>query len=313
MIRRYCVGDLLPVSAHRAFTLVESTVSLLIVAGMLVAALNMVGSAARARQIQTAQGRGLALAGNLMTEILCTRYKDQDSTSTSGPEPDEANGSRAYFDDVDDYDNWFASPPQTKNGMTLADYDGWTRKVNVTFADPMQPAQNSGSDSGLKRITVSVTSDKNVETKLVALRAENGAYEYTIARDTTLVGSVGVTLQIGQAGPAVVSGINLLNEVEGEALDGNEQANHPPEAVATGMPLMGNVPLTVTFSGAGSSDPDPDDTMTYTWDFGDGNSDNGETIVHTFMQQGMCDVTLTVSDNHGATDTASLTVKVQGM
>lgn len=265
---------------QRAFTMAESVVSLVVVAGMMVAALNMVGSAARARQIQTAEGQGLALANHLMTEILQTQYEDQDdSASTFGPEPDEVDGTRANFDDVDDYNGWVASPPRTKGGTPFTEYNGWVRKVSVHYANAMQPDADSYSDTGLKRITVEVTSDKNVKTTLVALRAENGAYDHTVAGDaTTYVGSVGVTLQIGPTSPAVVSGINLLNEAKGEASIEEAQTNRPPVAIATGMPLFGSAPLAVTFSAAGTSDPDPDDTLTYTWDFGDGNSDNGETI-----------------------------------
>ena len=52
--------------ARRGFTLAEAMVSMLVVSVMLVAALDMVGSSARTRQVQVSGGRALALASDLM-------------------------------------------------------------------------------------------------------------------------------------------------------------------------------------------------------------------------------------------------------
>jgi len=303
--------DSRPASTRRAFTMAESVISLVVVSGMMVAALNMVGSSARTRQVQVSESRGLALANHLMTEIICNHYEDPNADGMAG-DPPGGEHTRANFDDLDDYNGWTASPPQTKGGNPLAGYDGWVRKVSVTFADPFQPDGDSYTDQGLKRITVTVTSDKNVETTLTALRAADGAYEHAIAGDTTTyVGSVGATLQIGEAGPAVVSGINLLNEAAGTGtVEEEPPVNNPPVAVAMGAPQQGYEPLTVMFSGVGSYDPDPEDTLTFSWDFGDGVNDAGESVQHTYWDDGAFMVTLTVSDNHGATDTAPLVVKV---
>jgi PKD repeat protein len=60
----------------------------------------------------------------------------------------------------------------------------------------------------------------------------------------------------------------------------------------------------VTFSASGS-DPDGD-PLTYTWDFGDGTTDQGATLFHTFYDEGQFKVTLTVSDGRGGTATDSV-------
>lgn len=76
--------------------------------------------------------------------------------------------------------------------------------------------------------------------------------------------------------------------------------NNPPVAVASGSPLAGPAPLTVTFSAAGSSDPDPGDTLTYFWTFGDGGpeqSTTGTTIQHTYATGGRYTATLRVRDD----------------
>ncbi|TWD83284.1 PKD repeat protein [Kribbella amoyensis] len=62
--------------------------------------------------------------------------------------------------------------------------------------------------------------------------------------------------------------------------------------------------LACDFSGTGSSDPDGS-IATYEWDFGDGSTATGATPSHTYTAPGSYTVTLTVTDNEGATGTDS--------
>ncbi|HYU90690.1 MAG TPA: PKD domain-containing protein [Gemmatimonadales bacterium] len=85
--------------------------------------------------------------------------------------------------------------------------------------------------------------------------------------------------------------------------------NHPPTA-APGGPYSGTEGGAVSVSGSGSSDPDGD-ALTYAWSFGDGGTGSGATPSHTYADNGMFVVTLTVTDSHGAasspvTTTASI-------
>lgn len=64
---------------------------------------------------------------------------------------------------------------------------------------------------------------------------------------------------------------------------------------------------TVSFSGAGSYDPDGD-RLTYAWTFGDGTSATGPTPTHTYASTDAQQATLTVTDQLGATGSASVTV-----
>jgi PKD repeat protein len=66
--------------------------------------------------------------------------------------------------------------------------------------------------------------------------------------------------------------------------------------------------LTVTFADLSS---DPDGTVTsWLWELGDGNSSADQHPVHTYGGAGSYDVTLTVTDNEGATDSETRTVSV---
>jgi len=80
--------------------------------------------------------------------------------------------------------------------------------------------------------------------------------------------------------------------------------NQAPTAEAGG-PYSGEAGVEVSFSSAGSSDPDG--TVTgWDWNFGDGGSSGSENPTHVYAAPGHYTVTLTVTDNLGATgvDTA---------
>ncbi|MET3811360.1 PKD domain-containing protein [Arthrobacter sp. UYEF3] len=63
--------------------------------------------------------------------------------------------------------------------------------------------------------------------------------------------------------------------------------------------------LTASFEGSGSSDPDGT-VVSYAWDFGDGSAPgNGATAQHSYSAAGTYNVTLTVTDDKGATNTAA--------
>ena len=115
---------------RRGMTLIEAVISMMIVAVMMVAALQTVGTTARHRQAQASLRRGPALARDLISEILPNRYVDADAGAVFGPETGEAvSGNRAGFDDVDDYHGWAESTIQAKDGTALSDLAGWSRSV----------------------------------------------------------------------------------------------------------------------------------------------------------------------------------------
>jgi len=66
----------------------------------------------------------------------------------------------------------------------------------------------------------------------------------------------------------------------------------------------------ITFNASASNDPDGGWIVSYDWDFGDGTTDSGMIVDHTFAMVGSYTVNLTVFDNDGlnGTATASLTI-----
>jgi len=84
-----------------------------------------------------------------------------------------------------------------------------------------------------------------------------------------------------------------------------EPINQPPVASFT----YDSVDLTCDFDGSGSYDPDGN-INTWEWIFDDGGTGSGELVSHSYVEAGTYTVTLTVTDNEGATDTDTQEVTV---
>ncbi len=155
----------------RAFTLIEAVGSVLIVAVMFVAVMSTVGAARMSQYKMSGRSRGTALAQDLMAEIVQASYEDPDGPSAGiGLDASELTASRATFDDVDDYDGWFASPPQQRDGTAMQELPGWSRQVAVAWINTIDTTAGVGAETGAKRITLTVKHNGMVMAYRVAIR-----------------------------------------------------------------------------------------------------------------------------------------------
>jgi len=88
--------------------------------------------------------------------------------------------------------------------------------------------------------------------------------------------------------------------------------NHPPTA-APGGSYQGNEGTSVAFDGSGSIDLEGG-ALTYAWTFGDGGTATGVSPTHTYSDNGVFTVTLTVTDAMGASsDPVSTTALIANL
>jgi len=115
-----------------------------------------------------------------------------------------------------------------------------------------------------------------------------------------------VTLTVTDDDEATASGYQSI-----EVLVTAPSDNNPPTARFTVSPSYGNSPLTVQFDASLSRDTDGS-IERYGWDFGDGKTGSGMIIAHMFAAVATTNitVTLTVTDDGGATGTTTAVITV---
>ncbi|MBI5867449.1 MAG: S8 family serine peptidase, partial [candidate division Zixibacteria bacterium] len=136
-----------------------------------------------------------------------------------------------------------------------------------------------------------------------ALIWSTGSYTTASAVRTRLTSTC---TDIGAAGFDNYFGDGLINADAATA--GGGGGNQPPVANANG-PYSGTAGTAVSFSSAGSSDPDGS-IASYSWSFGDGGTSTLANPTHTYAAAGTYNVSLTVTDNLGATGSNSTTATI---
>lgn len=86
--------------------------------------------------------------------------------------------------------------------------------------------------------------------------------------------------------------------------------NLPPVAVMTTSDTQGMAPFEISFDGSESYDEDGH-IASYEWNFGDGSSQSGPVVTHTYDTAGSFTATLTVTDDSGASHTDQVSVEIQ--
>ncbi len=148
--------------------MVEAVFSVALVGGLVVVSLDTLGGSKMAQRNLGEHAVGQLLASALMSEILNQSYQDPTQTALFGPELSES--SRSTFDDVDDYSGWSASPPQNRDGTVIPGLTGWSQAVQILVVDPANLSTKRLTDTGVKRITVTITHNNVVAATLTGVK-----------------------------------------------------------------------------------------------------------------------------------------------
>jgi type II secretory pathway pseudopilin PulG len=198
--------------SRTAFTLVEALMAVVIVSGVLVAALGTFGAIGKARKNQVERTAAYGLANRLLADVMQCYFKDPDNSgNTFGLEGGEV--ARGTFDDVDDYNGYTTSPPTMRDGTVMTGYSDWTHSVQVSCVTPDQPtvAIATSGTQVLKLITVKVTTAGGLSVTLRGLRAADGAYEQLPTSTTNYLTWTGVAAKVGDGGKTIYGGAHPLN------------------------------------------------------------------------------------------------------
>ncbi len=103
--------------------------------------------------------------------------------------------------------------------------------------------------------------------------------------------------------------VTVFDEDGGEGNDTfTATVNNIPPTVEAGGDQTVNEGTVVNFNG-GATDPGVNDVLTYNWNFGDGNNAPGQNVSHTYGDNGIFNVVLTVNDgDDDGTDNLTVTV-----
>ena len=174
-----------PTRRRRGITLIESliAVSLTTLAGS--ALLSTIGSTVQISTDSTYTAIAQGLADQLMDEVSAAKFPRTGSSMTSGGQ------GRTGFDDLDDYNGWNASPPQTRDGMPIG-----TERMTAGSTSMSRPTSFQPAPTFVSRFRQQVTVEKIAEvsggswvvvTSTTSLRRVTVTISYTDARNQTKV------------------------------------------------------------------------------------------------------------------------------
>lgn len=203
------------------YTLVEVLIASALVGVVLAGALDGMGGAARTWLAAGEAVDADALARQLLDEVLAQSYSEPDYEDADaapwGIDAGETAYDRGTFDDLDDYDDWSASPPVTRAGATIDGYSGWSRSVVVRKLKKRKVndfRDDGDDDHGSRQVTVTVSDGAGQSLTLEAVRANRGGAEQALGVTNEFVTGVEVLLKPSGSDPVFMA-TQLLNHAEG--------------------------------------------------------------------------------------------------
>jgi len=149
-------------SSCRGFSYVEVLLSTVILSILMVSALRLFGNLGMSRYHTFRQDFAETLALEMIKEIKELPYQDPVNDAEFGHGVDEQGSDRSNYDDIDDYHNWSACPPQERDGTSLDQFANVTRSVAVRYVCADDFTQPAAGDEGFKEITITISQDNRI-------------------------------------------------------------------------------------------------------------------------------------------------------
>jgi len=150
----------------RGFSLVESMLAVLVLSLIAVLAMEAAGNSARVQKTLVDKQLADRLADSLLAEITSKSYPGATT-------PAALPTTRGSYTRIDQYAAFDESPPTFRSGENANLAATWRRTVELSFIDPADPTRTVPTDSGLRRISITVLRDSTVLSQRVALRGRD--------------------------------------------------------------------------------------------------------------------------------------------
>ena len=189
--------------------------------------------------------------------------------------------------------------------LTVTDNQGATNQFQapITVTDPPNTPPNAAFSANVTNLTVSFdgTGSNDPDGSIASYAWDFGDGQQgtgaTPSHSYAVAGPYTVTLTVTDNRGATAQVSHLVT------------ASNPPNQAPTASFTSGHSDLTANFNAAGSSDPDGS-IVSYAWNFGDGQTGTGVSPSHTYATANTYTVSLTVTDNQGATGSTTGQVTV---
>lgn len=203
----------------------------------------------------------------------------------------------------------YASPGTYTVSLTVTDNAGATHTTSQSVEATAKPNQVPVASFTVDKTWLEVTVDGNGSSDP---DGSIDSYSWDFGDGTSANGATPAKHTYGAAGTYTISLTVTDNQgattTATQSVEVAAKPNEKPKASFTATPNA----LEVSVNAGGSSDADGT-IDSYEWQFGDGSTGSGKTASHTFASPGTYTVTLTVTDDKGASDVATRDVAVSSV
>jgi|GEM_PF-5741413 len=145
--------------------MVESVLSVLLVGGVLIAALNTLGGSRKSQRHQTIQSTGQRLCQTMLDEIRGASASGTVAVNGTVPTNGSSVGilgtatvlNRTSYTSPTSYHGWSQSPPVDRWGIAIPNTTGFTRSITARMINPTDLTSTSATDQGLYEVKIAAS------------------------------------------------------------------------------------------------------------------------------------------------------------